>query len=75
MTLTIIRSEAPAWPFTLSTVWDRSQQTPLRQFVRTETGSAAVLLAAAIVALIWANVDLRRTRVLGHRAVRAGRPG
>jgi Na+/H+ antiporter NhaA len=50
-------SEAPAWTSTLSTVWDRSQQTPLRQFLRTETGSAAVLLAATIAALIWANAD------------------
>jgi Na+/H+ antiporter NhaA len=50
-------SETPARPFTLSTVWDRSRQTPLRQFLRTETGSAAVLLAATIAALIWANVD------------------
>jgi Na+/H+ antiporter NhaA len=43
--------------FSLSTVWDRSRQTPLRQFLRTETGSAAVLLAATIAALIWANAD------------------
>jgi Na+/H+ antiporter NhaA len=50
-------SEAPARPSPLSTVWDRSQQTPLRQFLRTETGSAAVLLAATIGALIWANAD------------------
>jgi Na+/H+ antiporter NhaA len=50
-------SAPPARPSTLSTVWDRSRQTPLRQFLRTETGSAAVLLAATIAALIWANVD------------------
>ena len=31
--------------------------TPLRQFLRTETGSAAVLLAATIAALVWTNVD------------------
>lgn len=28
---------------------------PLREFLRTETGSAAVLVAAAAVALLWAN--------------------
>jgi Na+/H+ antiporter NhaA len=50
-------SEAPAWSSSLSTAWERSRQTPLRQFLRTETGSAAVLLAATIGALIWANVD------------------
>jgi Na+/H+ antiporter NhaA len=32
-------------------------QTPLREFLRTETGGAAVLLAAAVAALVWANVD------------------
>jgi Na+/H+ antiporter NhaA len=39
------------------TAWARHLQTPLRQFLRTETGSAAVLLAATVAALIWANVD------------------
>jgi len=39
------------------TVWARHLQTPLRQFLRTETGSAAVLLGATIAALIWTNVD------------------
>ncbi len=38
------------------TVWGRHLQTPLRQFMATETGSAAVLLTATIAALIWANV-------------------
>jgi Na+/H+ antiporter NhaA len=32
-------------------------ETPLREFLRTETGGAAVLLAAAVVALVWVNVD------------------
>jgi Na+/H+ antiporter NhaA len=54
------------------TAWGRHLQTPLRQFLRTETGSAAVLLAATITALIWANVDpgsyesLWRTEVSLH---------
>ena len=39
------------------TAWGQHEKTPLRQFMRTETGSAAVLLAATITALIWANVD------------------
>jgi Na+/H+ antiporter NhaA len=33
-------------------------QTPLREFLRTETGGAAVLLAAAVAALVWVNVDM-----------------
>jgi Na+/H+ antiporter NhaA len=32
-------------------------ETPLREFLRTETGGAAVLLAAAVAALVWVNVD------------------
>jgi Na+/H+ antiporter NhaA len=32
-------------------------ETPLRAFLQTETGSAAVLLAATITALVWVNVD------------------
>jgi Na+/H+ antiporter NhaA len=36
----------------------RNLETPLRSFLRTETGSAAVLLAGVIAALVWANVDM-----------------
>jgi Na+/H+ antiporter NhaA len=48
----------PAQPRPLSggTAWARSVETPLRQFLRTETGSAAVLLAATVAALIWVNI-------------------
>jgi Na+/H+ antiporter NhaA len=38
------------------TAWSGRLKTPLRQFLRTQTGSAAVLLAATVAALIWANV-------------------
>ena len=63
---------APGAAATGRTAWGRHLQTPLRQFLRTETGSAAVLLAATITALIWANVDsgsyesLWRTEVSLH---------
>src|SRR5690242_13617888 len=30
---------------------------PLRAFVRTESGSAGVLVAAIVAALLWANID------------------
>ena len=43
--------------FSARTAWARSVQTPLREFLRTETGGAAVLLAAAVAALAWVNVD------------------
>jgi Na+/H+ antiporter NhaA len=42
--------------FSGRTAWARSIQTPLREFLRTETGGAAVLLAAAVAALVWVNV-------------------
>ena len=37
------------------TAWARSLATPVRDFLSTETGSAAVVLGAAVVALLWAN--------------------
>jgi Na+/H+ antiporter NhaA len=51
--------DAQPAPRTLTerTVWARNLQTPLRDFLRTETGSAAVLLAMALVALAWVNAD------------------
>ena len=50
-------SGLPAAPLSLRTAWERGRETPLRQFLRTETGSAAVLLAATIAALVWSNAD------------------
>jgi Na+/H+ antiporter NhaA len=51
-------SEPPERPgFSGRTAWARSLPAPLRDFLRTETGSASVLLAAAVAALVWANVD------------------
>jgi Na+/H+ antiporter NhaA len=38
------------------TAWARNLEAPLRDFVRTETGSAAFLLSGALAALVWANV-------------------
>ena len=56
--------------FSGRTAWARSLETPLRAFLRTETGSAAVLLAATVAALVWANVDASSyRRRLGHHAV------
>jgi Na+/H+ antiporter NhaA len=41
-----------------TTAWTRSLAAPLRTFLATETGGAVVLLAAAVVALVWANADV-----------------
>jgi Na+/H+ antiporter NhaA len=38
-----------------TTVWRRDLGTPLRRFLHTETGSAAILATATVAALIWAN--------------------
>jgi Na+/H+ antiporter NhaA len=39
------------------TAWARNLEAPLREFLRTETGSAAILLVGAVAALIWTNVS------------------
>ena len=51
-------TEASAAPFAGRTAWTRSLETPLRAFLRTESGSAAVLLVATLIALAWANIDV-----------------
>ncbi len=48
---------AAAARFSLGTAWTQHLDTPLRRYLRTETGSAALLLAATLAALAWANVD------------------
>jgi Na+/H+ antiporter NhaA len=39
------------------TGWASRARTPLREFLHTETGSAVILVAAAVAALIWANAS------------------
>jgi Na+/H+ antiporter NhaA len=43
--------------FTGRTAWARNLEEPLRLFLRTETGGAAILLAASVIALVWVNAD------------------
>ncbi|MGH2977307.1 MAG: Na+/H+ antiporter NhaA [Gaiellaceae bacterium] len=50
-------TDVTAAPFSGRTAWTRNLQTPLRSFLQTETGSAAVLLAGVVAALVWANAD------------------
>ena len=50
-------SAAGAVPYSGRTAWSRSLAAPLRDFLQTETGSAAILLAATLVALVWVNAD------------------
>ncbi|HEY4450318.1 MAG TPA: Na+/H+ antiporter NhaA [Solirubrobacteraceae bacterium] len=48
-------ADARPAPYTGRTAWARNLATPMRAFLGTETGSAIVLLSAAVLALIWAN--------------------
>jgi Na+/H+ antiporter NhaA len=59
------------------TAWARNLQTPLRSFLRTETGSATVLLAATVAALLWVNVDASSYASVWHTelAIRVGDEG
>jgi Na+/H+ antiporter NhaA len=45
------------------TAWARNLEAPLRDFLRTQSGSAAILLAAAMAALVWANIGSSYTTV------------
>jgi Na+/H+ antiporter NhaA len=65
---------APSASLARRTEWARNLETPLRRFVRTETGGAAVLLAATVAALAWANIDPRSYAATWHAvlAIRSG---
>jgi Na+/H+ antiporter NhaA len=61
-----VGEEAPE--FSGRTAWLRKNATPLRRFLRTETGSASVLAGTTVAALIWANVSASSyDRVWGTR--------
>jgi Na+/H+ antiporter NhaA len=70
-------TDVSATPFTGRTAWTRNLQSPLRAFLRTETGSAAVLLAGVVAALIWANADLASYERVWHTtfSIRIGSAG
>ncbi len=57
------RTAAIANKFSGTTAWARNLEAPLRDFLRTETGSAAFLLAGAVCALVWANIGTSYERV------------
>jgi Na+/H+ antiporter NhaA len=50
-------TQGSAASFSARTAWARNLETPLRVFLRTQIGSASVLLAATVAALVWANAD------------------
>jgi Na+/H+ antiporter NhaA len=72
-----VSDSSPRTAFRGRTAWARSLQAPLRDFLATETGSASVLLAAAVAAIAWANIDLSSYESVWrtHLSVRVGGSG
>ncbi len=52
-----------------TTTWSWSADIPLRRFLRTESGSAALLLGATILALLWANLATASYESFWHTEV------
>ncbi|HEX5147323.1 MAG TPA: Na+/H+ antiporter NhaA [Conexibacter sp.] len=50
-------SDSDSGRLSRTTAWARSFGVPMRDYLRTETGGAAVLAAAALAALVWANAS------------------
>jgi Na+/H+ antiporter NhaA len=62
-------SENSAAAFSSHTAWLGGPRTPLRAFLRTEAGGAAVLLAATLASLAWANLSASTYESLWHTAL------
>ena len=62
-------TESSPTPFAGRTAWARNLETPLRSFLRTETGSAAILLFATVAALVWVNADAASYERVWHTVV------
>ena len=63
--------------FSARTAWARNLEEPVRVFLRTETGGAAILLAASMAALVWVNLGASSYDRVWHTAlsVRVGGGG
>jgi Na+/H+ antiporter NhaA len=70
-------AEAAASLWRDRTVRARERAAPLSSFLRTESGSAGILLAAVVAALIWANVDFGSYERVWHSSlsIRLGENG
>jgi Na+/H+ antiporter NhaA len=64
-------------PLSGRTAWTRNLAVPAREFLATETGGAAVLLAATLAALAWANIDAAGYERFwhAHLSIRLGSAG
>jgi Na+/H+ antiporter NhaA len=63
--------------FSGRTAWAVNLRTPLRDFLRTETGGAVLLLTSTVAALLWANLDTASYESLWgtHLSIRLGGSG
>src|SRR4051794_17755553 len=68
---------SPSAPWRGITLWQRGRSAPLRSFLQTESGSAGVLVAAVVVALVWANADASSYHSFWHTelSIRLGSQG
>jgi Na+/H+ antiporter NhaA len=73
----VTESTAVTSPWRGHTLWARDRSAPLREFLRTESGSAGVLVGAVVLALVWSNVDFHSYQsVWGTRlSIRLGGDG
>jgi Na+/H+ antiporter NhaA len=71
------QTESPTGLLSGKTAWARNLEAPLRDFLRTETGSAAILLVGAVAALIWTNVSASSYASVWHTtlSIRIGGSG
>ena len=60
-----------------TTRWRHKVAIPFRAFLRTESSSAGVLVAAIVIALIWANIDISSYERVWHTffSIRLGHYG
>src|SRR4051794_11071601 len=70
-------SASSTTPWRGMTLWHRGRSAPLRSFLQTESGSAAVLVAAVVVALLWVNMDASSYHSFWHTelSIRLGTRG
>ncbi len=70
-----VETEVRSGPFAGRTAWARNLEAPLRDFLRTETGSAAMLLISAVAAMVWINVDASSYNTVWHMTLRVSLGG
>jgi Na+/H+ antiporter NhaA len=70
-------ASAPATAYAGRTAWARNLAAPVRDFLSAETGSAAVVAAATVIALLWANSALHSYQTVWstNMAIRVGSAG